>query len=161
MFFSSPPFSVYWISEHSLVINGGIHMKKLLVLLICLALFTSTASAITLASVDQVQYFMRRHSPNYFLADPINLEIEGTIRDITHTGPNNHYDMTLVIDEPNATAPVGEDLPIIDVHFRLHVDPIPFQVGDTITVYGEVNPLYSSVMVPYLLARYINGSDDF
>lgn len=132
-----------------------------LFLALVIVLASSAASALTLCSVDQVQYFLRRHSPDYFVYDALDLEIEGTIRDITWCGANNHYNMTLVVNEPNASRPVWEDETILTVHFRLHVDPMPFQVGDTVKVFGEVNSLYSSVMVPYVVARYINGTDDF
>ena len=38
---------------------------------------------------------------------------------------------------------------------------MPFAVGDEVEVVGSLNSLYSSVMIPQILAETINGSDDF
>ena len=139
-------------------------MKKFLLLFLTFLLVAAISSAsagFLLCSVDQAQYFLYRHSPEYFLTNALDLEVEGTVRDLTETGPNNHCDFTLVVDEPKAAVPISEERPIVHVHFRLHVEEIPFREGDTVTVRGGIDPLYSSYMVPYVIAEFINGSDEF
>ena len=138
-------------------------MKKLfLVFLAAALLISATASADSFSSVSQLQQFLMKYSPNQISsAGSHSVDIEGTIAEIRWCGANNHYEMTLQVEDDRALVPIGSDVPLIVVHFRLHVDPMPFQVGDVVTVYGTLNELYSSVMVPSILAKFINGSDDF
>lgn len=138
-------------------------MKKYLSMLLCLSLilFAATASARTFTTLAELQKFIYNHSAaSTELNEPV-VKLDGTISEITWCGKNNHYNMTLLVDDPNAAVPIGEESPRLTVHFRLHVDPIPFSVGDQISVYGTLNSLYSSYMVPEILAEFINGSDDF
>jgi len=136
-------------------------MKKLLSLVLVLLLLFSAASASgeTFYTLKDLQGYIYNHPPVYF-SEP-HLVIDGTIKEIIYTGPNNHWNMTLAIDEPDAEAPLWSDTPLLTVHFRLHLDEVPFQVGDRITVDGTFNPLYSSFMVPFVKANTINGSEDF
>lgn len=136
------------------------HISILLVLTVAMAM-ASTATAQTFYSLDQVQHYLYYHSPMESVGEDPYVEIEGTISEIIYTGPNNHHSMTLLIDEEKASAPIWADSPQLTVHFRLHVDEVPWKVGDTVTVFGTLNTLYSSFMVPYILAKYVNGSDDF
>ena len=139
-------------------------MKKILSILLVLTVamaMASTAAAQTFYSLDQVQHYLYYHSPMESVGEDPYVEIEGTISEIIYTGPNNHHSMTLLIDEEKASAPIWADSPQLTVHFRLHVDEVPWKVGDTVTVFGTLNTLYSSFMVPYILAKYVNGSDDF
>lgn len=136
-------------------------MKKRITVIFCLILVccTATAYATTFFSLSQLQKYIFNHSPASM--EEQRVKLEGTISEIVWCGANNHYDMTLLVEDPDASVPVGEDTPRLTVHFRLHVDPIPFAVGDKITVDGTLNGLYSSYMVPCIIADYINGSDNF
>lgn len=139
-------------------------MKKILSILLVLTVvmaMASPAAAQTFYSLDQVQHYLYYHSPMESVGDDPYVEIEGTISEIIYTGPNNHHSMTLLIDEEKASAPIWSDKPQLTVHFRLHADEAPWKVGDTVTVFGTLNPLYSSFMVPWILAKYVNGSEDF
>lgn len=139
-------------------------MKKILSILLVLTVvmaMASPAAAQTFYSLDQVQHYLYYHSPMESVGEDPYVEIEGTISEIIYTGPNNHHSMTLLIDEEKASAPIWSDSPQLTVHFRLHADEVPWKVGDTVTVFGTLNTLYSSFMVPYILAKYVNGSDDF
>ena len=139
-------------------------MKKILSVLLVLTVamaMASPAAAQTFYSLDQVQHYLYYHSPADDVGFEPYVELEGTISEIIYTGPNNHHSMTLLIDEEKASAPIWADSPQLTVHFRLHVDEVPWKVGDTVTVFGTLNTLYSSFMVPYILAKYVNGSDDF
>ena len=120
------------------------------------------ADASSFASLSQLQQYLEKHSPDNMLATgPHYAELEGTIQEIHWCGANNHYEMTLQVEDPKALAPTGSDVPLLTVHFRLHLDSVPFKVGDIVTVFGTVNELYSSVMIPWVLAKTINGSEDF
>lgn len=138
-------------------------MRKTFILFVSvLLLFSGSASAQTFHSLELLQAYLLKNSPGVILSsDTQYAEFEGVVSDVTWCGANNHYNMTLLIDEEGASKPVWTDTPMITVHFRLHVDPIPFQVGDTVTVFGELNSLYSSYMVPYILAKAINGTEDY
>ena len=137
-------------------------MKKLLVLLLAALLICSAASAQTFASLSQLQQYLESHSPSQSMAAGTHyLEIEGTVDSIAWAGANNHYNLILLVEDEKALAPIGASSPQLCVHFRLHKDQPPFQPGDVITVFGSINELYSSVMVPQILAKTINGSEDF
>ena len=137
-------------------------MKKLLIFFLAALLICSSASAQTFASLSQLQHHLENSSPAQSMAAGAHyLEVEGTVDSITWTGANNHYDLILLVDDEKAIAPIGASSPQLRVHFRLHKDQPPFQPGDVITVFGSVNELYSSVMVPMILAKTINGSEDF
>lgn len=136
-------------------------MKKFVLLLLAVMMVAAAvpASGETFTTLRMLQDYIYKTSPRN--AGEPYAELEGTIESIEWAGANNHYNMTLLVDDPKALVPIGEETPRLTVHFRLHVDPIPFQVGDTITVFGSLNSFYSSVMVPYILAKFINGNDNF
>lgn len=120
------------------------------------------ASAQTFYTLSQIQQHLEKYSPSQSMAAGIHYaEIEGTIESITWAGASNHYDLILLVDDPAATAPIGSESPKISIHFRLHKEEPPFKVGETVTVFGSLNELYSSVMIPSVDAKFINGSDDF
>jgi len=91
------------------------------------------------------------------------VELSGTVADLHWCGTGNHWQFTLLVDEPGAISPgtVSQDGPQAAVHFRLHLEEPPFQDGDVVAVRGTLNSLYSSVIIPWILARTINGTDDF
>lgn len=139
-------------------------MKKRLALFIIIILtcIASTAGAVVLRSLYEVQDYLMKFSPNSMdkFGEAL-VSVSGTVEEIRWCNANNHYEMTLAVDDEKAVVPLGCALPQIVVHFRLHVDPMPFSVGDHVDVVGSLNSLYSSVMFPNILAETINGSDDF
>lgn len=129
---------------------------------IVLACAIAPASAVTFVSLSQLQQYIENHSPAEIMASGTHYaELEGTITEIHWCGANNHYRLTLQVEDDRAIPPIGSDYPQLTVHFRLHLDEPPFQVGDVITVFGSLNEMYSSVIVPEILAKTINGSEDF
>ena len=140
-------------------------MKRLFVLLLVFALLITAAApaaARTFTSLGELQQFIEKHSPADIAATGEHYaDLEGTITELAWCGTGNHWQMLLQVEDPRAIPPVGSDAPQLIVHFRLHKDSPPFQVGDTITIFGSVNSLYSSVVLPWILADFINGSDDF
>lgn len=139
-------------------------MKRFFAIIITMILLLScsVSHATYFPSVSMIQHYLEKYSPSSMAASgPHIVEIEGTVTDIYWCGDSNHYNMVLEMVDTKALTPVGKDKAQIIVHFQLHVDPIPFQIGDEISVYGTLNELYSSVMVPWVLAKFINGSDDF
>lgn len=138
-------------------------MKKVLIVFLSLLLVCSAATpaaARTFSSLSELQQYILNHAPAD-MTGSLHADLEGTITEITWCGTGNHWQLLLKVEDPHAIPPIGSDAPLLIVHFRLHKDSPPFQVGDSITVSGSVNSLYSSVIVPLVLADYINGSDDF
>lgn len=138
-------------------------MKRFIALLLAITLLIcSSAAATSFSSVGQLQRFLLKYSPDRIASTgPHVVDLEGTITSLYWCNANNHYEMILQVEDSSAMAPVGSDLPQVVIHFRLHVDPMPFQVGDVVTVRGSLNYMYSSVMLPFIEAEFINGSDDF
>ncbi len=138
--------------------------RRLFVLFLSLVLVfsASPAAARTFSGLGELQQYIEKHSPADLAASgPHYAELEGTIVEMHALGVNNHWQLTLQVEDPRAIPPLGADGPRLIVHFRLHLDEPPFRIGDTITVFGTVNELYSSVIIPEILARTINGSEDF
>lgn len=139
-------------------------MKKLFSVLLVLVLVcsVSAAGALTVTSLSELQRIIEHNSPGDLLGpDPCTVQLSGTILDIEYARQSNHFNITLQVDDPKAYTPLGYDAPILNVHFRLHDVYMSFKVGDRIDVTGELNSLYSSVMIPWILAETINGSDEF
>ena len=140
-------------------------MKRLLSALLIFSLVISVsapAAAQTFTSLCELQQFIEQYSPaDRSASGPHYVELEGAVVEMHALGVNNHWQLTLQVDDPQAVPPLGADAPQLIVHFRLHLDEPPFQIGDTITVFGTVNELYSSVILPEILAKTINGTEDF
>lgn len=140
-------------------------MKKSVAVLLVLALLVigpATASAMNFYAISQIQYYMEKYSASVIdSTGPHRVIVDGTIKNVAWSGVGNHYDITLQMVDTRAMIPLNEDLPTMNVHFRLHKDEVPFKPGDEIEVDGTLNIYYSSVMVPWILADYIDGSDDF
>lgn len=125
-----------------------------------LLLAAAPAAAATFTSLRQLQDFIYSHAPAQYESG-CYAELSGVVAEIDHCGPNNHHNLTLLVNEENALKPMGSDCPTVTVHFRLHLEEPPFKVGDTITVFGWVNSMYTSYMVPFIQAVEINGSEEF
>ena len=137
-------------------------MKKLfLTVLAAAVLLTSTASAASFTSLGKLQHFLLSVTPDQLLLSAPSVELEGTVLEIIRHGSGNHWDLLLAVEDDNAIPPVGESGPRVLVHFRLHREAPPWQIGDVITVSGSLNAMYSSVIIPSILADLINGTDDF
>lgn len=136
--------------------------KSLAVLLIFFALVPSLAHAEHFTSLSSLQRFIMQHAPDQVdgtLSHTVTLS--GTIIDLYSYNKSNHYEMLLQVDDGKAVDSFRYGVPVLVVHFRLHVDPVPFHVGDVIEVKGTLNALYSSPIMPWVLADEINGSSDF
>lgn len=137
-------------------------MKKLfLTVLAAAVLLTSTASAASFTSLGKLQHFLLGVTPDQLLLSAPSVELEGTVLEIIRHGSGNHWDLLLAVEDENAIPPVGESGPRVLVHFRLHRETPPWQIGDVITVSGSLNAMYSSVIIPSILADLINGTNDF
>lgn len=125
-------------------------------------LFSSTASAAMTAFNDLG--VLQRYIYNHSLADMEGLSIyvilTGTVQEIRQT-TGNHWEMMITVDDEDGYSSLLYSDPAFVAHFRLHVDPCPFAVGDTLEIYGTLNPMYTSFLYPYVLAETINGSDEY
>ena len=136
-------------------------MKRALALILALLLIGSAALASTaFTSMREIQHYLDTHCNANDGPYKPSVEITGIILDL-HQVTGNHYDMILAIDEDNVWKPIGFEQPILTADFRLHVDPIPFEVGQEVTVAGELNLMYSSIMNPYVVVNTINGTTDY
>lgn len=138
--------------------------RLLLSIILALALILSAApaAAVDFYALNTLQEYLSATPPDISMRRGTHhVMLRGTVAEITHTGPNNHHNLLLLVEDPEALAPVWSESPQVIVHFRLHLEEPPFHVGDQIIVSGSLNELYSSVMIPYILAEEINGSDEF
>lgn len=139
------------------------YMKKTIaIIFVMIITLASIASAEHFSSLSQLQHFiMARSSDQIEASGPHTVELSGSILDIYPYGIGNHYEMLIQVDDAKAVPAMRYSAPVLVVHFRLHVNPVPFQVGDHVTVRGDLNSLYSSPIIPWILADLINGSPDF
>lgn len=133
-------------------------MKRFLLVLVVLSL--SLVPALSSAgNLADLQQYMMKTAPNRF-PDSLSLIFSGEIVDI-YTVYGNHWEMKIKVDDPDATVPIDSDFPYVIGHFRLHLDECPFKIGDTVEIEGSLNTFYSTVLVPSILCKYINDSNDF
>jgi len=126
-------------------------MKRLIsIVLILVLLLPAAAISETLRSV---QDYILYHAPN-----DINhsVTLTGEIKEIYHIR-NYHWGLVVSVDEEKAITPMDRDYPYFVAEFSLIDEEIPYAVGDIITVYGDINPLYSSVIIPQINSKTING----
>ena len=138
-------------------------MKKITIIALAFLIFASSAAALTFDSIADLQKCLLTHSPDQLMSMGTHcVELTGTVLEIVWTGQSNHWEMTLQLPgEPGAASPIYADSPLLRVHFRLHLDAVPFAVGDVLTVRGSLNEMYSAPLLPWILADTINGSGDF
>jgi len=136
-------------------------MKKLFVTVLLLMCLASTAIAADYTNLHDLQDVIYRHSPAELEANSVHATIKGTIISIENV-TGNHYNMTIQVDDPKATPPLGSDMPLVVGHFRLHLpslDDSPFAVGGEALIVGELNSAYSTWIVPWLMIEEVNGYD--
>ena len=131
-------------------------MKRLFSLLLVLCLIPAAALA-ELSSFREVNSFILRFVEP--MGDP-RVRLSGEIIDIYNV-KTNHWDMKVAVDEKDAPNSIYYDRPYFIAHFRLHVDSVPFSVGDYVEVRGTINFMYSSPLIPFVQVDTINDSDDF
>ena len=141
-------------------------MKRFFSVLLCVLILSASAAAADHADVTslaKLQDYIYSFSPKAVEADSwggVTVQLSGTVL-TAYQVENNHWELLVAVDDPDAMTPIGADAPVFRAHFRLHLDACPFAAGDPVTVFGTLNILYSSTMVPVILAKTINGSDDF
>lgn len=140
-------------------------MKKALALFLLMLLVVPAAHAVDCTNLYDLQEVIYRHSPAELEANSVRASIKGTIIAIENV-TGNHYNMTIQVDDPKATKPLGSDMPLVVGHFRLHLpslDDAPFAVGGETLIVGELNSAYSTWIVPWLMIEEVNGygSDEY
>lgn len=132
-------------------------MRKLLALFLIIALLLPAAALS--GDLHDVQQYIYTHAP--ISMDERNFTLSGEIVDVYSINVNNHWEMVVKSADDSAVHPLQAEYPYFIAHFRLHLDECPFKVGDQVTIVGWVNPNYTSFSVPYIVARTINGSEDY
>ena len=139
--------------------------KTFFALILAIAISCSVALpayAVRFKDLGSLQNYLLIFSPDRLLSSgPHIVEVEGTISDLHWSGSLNDYLFTLYVDDPTALAPLGVGTPYMTVCFSLHKDEPPFKDGDQVEICGHINSLYSSVIVPWVTLKTINGSSDF
>lgn len=136
-------------------------MKKIIAVILALLMLSFPAFASGFSMREAQNYIYSHSAADAGPAEP-SVTVSGTIASITHV-KTNHYDMLIEVDDNKAISSIYSEMPLLIAHFRLHIDMPPFAVGDYVTVTGNLNMLYSSHIIPYILVRNVNGidSDDF
>lgn len=132
-------------------------MKKLIILLMILIMLVP--ASVSAGGLRRLQNYIGNHTP--YSAGSMTIVMAGEIMDVYRVGTGNHWEMKIRFDDDDALTPTGAEYPYFIAHFRLHLEECPFHVGDSVMVEGDVNPLYSSVMVPLIDVKYINDSDEY
>ena len=142
-------------------------MKKFILFLLAAAILSAGplpsagASAGSISTLSALQRCLEAAAPDDLLLSSPSVSLSGTVLEIRYCGQSNHYEALLQVEDPEALKPIGREAPVLILHFRLHLEAVPFEVGDLISFSGSVNALYSSVIIPNILADTINGSADF
>lgn len=132
-------------------------MKRFVIFLLVIALLLpAVASAGGLRRVQD--YFANRIPFNY---SDLPICLSGEIVDVYSIGVNTHWEMKVKVDDDDAYTALWSDYPYFIATFRLHLEECPFAVGDEVLIEGTLNNLYSSVIIPVIVVKYINDSDDF
>lgn len=133
-------------------------MKKLLCLFLILFLIPSVSFA-DFHSIEELQQYLLFTSPVLVaINDPVFLN--GTIIDIRFL-EENEYQMTVEVDDDAYGVPVGYNLPIFCGRFEVRDVPFTLGVGDHVDIQGTIDAVYSSPIIPMVLIKTINGTDDF
>ena len=133
-------------------------MKKILAIILSMLLLGCSAFAVDFTNLLDVQNYVLTHTAHDMGPYPPVASIMGTIVSIDFV-TGNHYTMTLEVNDDRARTALGYDLPMLTASFRLHVDNMPFEVGQQALVVGSINPMYSTPLIPNLLVTEINGYD--
>lgn len=130
-------------------------MKKILsIILLVLIIFPSVSYGDTLRDVQQY----------IFNTAPVSIRdykytLTGEIKDIYHV-KNYHWEMIVAVDEERAIKRFESEYPYFIAEFSVYEDEeMPFQIGDTVTVCGDINSIYSSFATPMINSYTINDID--
>ena len=121
-------------------------MKKVIIIVFTLcALFltTNVGHGETYYKLTDVQTRIYDLTPRQLTVYDICAELTGTVAELISAGEWNI--MRVETDEGRSAIMLGYDAPCF-----LCYQSIDCAVGDRVRVYGSINPMYSSYLVPYI-----------
>lgn len=124
-------------------------MKKLLVytcVLLCTIMYILPARAETLTSLAAVQKKIGTAGPGALSARPVDVVLTGTVAALYAEIPDGWYIYRAQIPGDGQAAYImGYEHPSF-----LFRSAEPLEIGETVTVRGEINALYSSPLLPFV-----------
>lgn len=124
-------------------------MKKLLVytcVLLCTIMYILPARAETLTSLAAVQKQIGAAGPGALSARPVDVVLTATVAALHAEIPDGWYIYRAQIPGDGQTAYIlGYEHPSF-----LFRSAEPLEIGETVTVRGEINALYSSPLLPFV-----------
>lgn len=136
-------------------------MKKfvLLSLIAALLLCASFAVAEPVTSYADVQDALLLAA---YKVKPLNVKLSGTVAAViqSYSNENGFYLFVLVDDEDVSFWSTEDDNYFVAMVYS-HRDVFPFVEGDAVTVEGQLVPIYSSPICPYIMPLKINGIEEF
>ena len=131
-------------------------MKKFFIIALILLLIGSSALAVTFTNLRDVQDYIDTHSAYSMGPYPPDVSLMGYIVSIQHL-TSNQYFMLVEVNDERAHKSIGFDLPIFTASFHLHLDEMPFEIGQQVLIVGSINSRYSSPLIPNIIIEEING----
>ena len=134
-------------------------MKRFLAALLIIALLISCAAADPVASYYDVQKALLAAA---YKVKPFDAILSGTVHAIvpSYSFKNTFY-LFVMVDENDVALWSTEDDNYFVTMVQSETDPFPFEVGENITVEGQIISTYSSPVCPYITPGKINGSADY
>lgn len=134
-------------------------MKRFFLLCLAAMLLISCAVADPLSSYRAVQDVLLATA---YKVQPFNAVLTGTISAIvpSYSFKNTYY-LFVMVDPDDVSMWSTEDDNYFVALVRSDRDPFPFELGETITAEGQIAPIYSSPVCPYIIPEKINGSSDY
>lgn len=130
-------------------------MKKSVAFLLAASLAVSGAFSAAADSYADVQRTLQNNAP---LKIPVStvVELSGTIREVfaSYTFADEYY-LLVAVDEDDVMLWGPEDDNFFLAHYTAESDQLPFAPGDSITAKGKLASVYSSVVLPYIVADTI------
>ena len=136
-------------------------MKKIVLLSLIAALLLCASSAVAepVASYADIQdaLLLAAHK-----VKPMNVALSGTVAAVvqSYSNKNGFYLFVLVDDEDVSFWSTEDDNYFVAMVYSYR-DVFPFAQGDVVTVEGQLVPLYSSPVCPYIMPLKINGMEEF
>ena len=133
-------------------------MKRLLCLVLVVLFFPVCALA-EFETLRDVQMFFLKYIQS---VPEVSVHLSGEVIEMTHP-KDDLYMLKIAVDEERAISSVEYQRAYFVgvLWFGYGITELPFDVGDIVEIYGSLNPLYSSQIVPEIYIRTINGQSVF
>lgn len=130
-------------------------MKKSIALLLATLILASFIFPASADSYADIQRTLQNNAPVKIPVSTV-VELSGTIKEIfnSYTFKDEYY-LLVTVDEDDVMMWGPEDDNFFLAHYTADGDQLPFAPGDSITARGKLASVYSSVVLPYIVADTI------